>query len=212
MSAIPEGVVHLELTIDVNGWQFKPGHWLLIPDAASAYPLYWSGLLTSYFLQVGNKLLDCMHAGSSFIACRSVAGGTPTQVWVETFSPNQGHWTGGQADNVCSGIYIQTAGGGRGSGSRFRIPATPDSFIAYNRQLSQFGAGYLQAFATELAAWVTSITGPTGAAVELGTLQVRRAGVPLTPPTFDPATAVRPSYRVEHLSRRLPRAGGFSST
>lgn len=212
MAAPPEGVVHVGVTVDVNGAPFTFGHWLLIPDAGSGYPLYWSGLLSSYFLEVGPALLDCMHDGASLLTCRSTAGGTSPQVWVESFSPNHGHWTGGQADNVATGIYVQTQSGRRGSGSRVRLPAVPDSFINANRALSQFGAGYLQAAATALVAWVASVTGPTGAQAVLGTLQTRRGGVPLLPPEFDPAIAVRPSLRVERLARRLPPSGRYSSS
>jgi hypothetical protein len=210
MAPPPEGVVWISSDVDVNGYPASVGFWVLIPDADAGPPLYWLGLLGSVELQVWPGWLSCMHAGASFVTCRCLVGGIAPQWYALPAPPNHGEWTGGQAENVCMGLYVQSSSGGRGSGSRIHLPAVPDIFVQNNVQLSEVGRGNLLAAAVAMTDWAASVSGPTGAAVTIGTLQTRRAGAPLLPPVFDPALLIRPGQGIETMRRRLPRRGRIS--
>lgn len=197
---------------DVNGYYFSFGHWLLIPDSAAATVSYLHDLASSYQLNVGGELLDCMHDGSSFATSRlGLQSPAPLQ-YTQAWPANHGAWTGGEANAIATGVYVLTSAGGKGSGARVRIPGAPDIHVDAGGRLSNAGRGHLQAFCTALITWVDGETGPTGAPILLGTVQRQRAGAPLPVASFDPAVGVLPSLRVERLVRRLPKPGQVSPT
>lgn len=210
LPTVPSNVALLENVCDVNGYDVQYNHWLFVPAFDTAGPSYFDALLTAYILEVGGALLDCMHSGASFTTCRLSRFGSQPFTWIKQWPPNHGRWTGGQANNVAVGFYVRTTTGGRGSGSRCRIPACPDIFVTENRQLSQVGLGNLLALTEAIVAWAAGLTGPTAGDVLLGTLQRRTVAGPLPSATFSPAAALTPSQRVERLGRRLPRSGQVS--
>lgn len=207
---VPPDVLRLELEAEVNGAFFTTGVWLQSPDMPSAVPSYLTALIGSFELGPVAAFLSCMHNGSSFSTCRASIEGTTRLRIVDAFLPNAGAWTGGQVNMAACGLYVQTLGGGRGSGSRIRFPALPDIFVDDNRTLSATGVGNLEAAATALVSWVSTALGPSGLPLELGTVQRARGGTPLPASIWAPAVSVSPSFRVEYLARRMPKSRQIS--
>lgn len=207
---IPSGVVSMRQLVDVDGNLCTFGWWLFMADADLGDFTYWSDLSTSFQFTVSGPLLACMHAGASLLACRFVVGGIGPTSYQFPWAPNHGLSTGGQAQAVACGLYIRSSDDRRGSGTRVRLPAVPDEFVDNDVALSSIGRGRLTDLGDRLTSWVSSVSGPGGGTVLLGTLQRRRAGLPLPTAVFAPAISVEPMLRIARMGRRMPRFGRYS--
>jgi hypothetical protein len=207
---VPADVLRVELVIDVNGRELTTGWWWFVPDLIAGGVPWLIAAASNIFSYMVSPLDGCMHSGASWSLLRLSSGGTTPLVYSEAAPVSGGVYTGGQADAIATGVYVLSSTGRRGSGSRLRIPATPDDFVVNNYMLSTTGVGRLFDFAAAMQSCTAATIGPTGGAVILGTLQRSRAGAPLGVATFDPAAAVIPSFRVELLARRLPKSRGVS--
>ena len=211
LPAVPPDVGHFDLAFDVNGRTLRAGFWFLLPDLQSWTQPWLLSLVDQFVLYTLSGFTGVMHAGASLSTCRvSVAGSNPVE-FVQHVAPNHGAYTGGQADAIASGVYLVASSGRRGSGSRLRVPGCPDDFIDDNWRLSNAGVSQLHTLANDLTDWARVQTGPTGLPLVLGTLQRRTSAGPLPAAQFDPAVMVVPSFRVEVLSRRLPKSRWVSS-
>lgn len=207
---VPDDVLHVELTFDVNGREYRNGWWWLVPDLAVGGIPWLVATMSNIFADLVFPVTGLMHAGGSWTTCRLASGGNAPLVYVEAAPLNHGAHTGGQADAIATGVYVVTLASRRGSGSRIRFPACPDDAVQDNWLLSAAGLARCFDFAAALNSLTSSLVAPTGAQVLLGTLQRRTAAGPRAVSSFDPATAVLPSFRVEVLARRMPRSRGIS--
>jgi hypothetical protein len=203
VAALPVDVVHLEFEVTVaDSPRCTFGFWLLWPGSSVG----GEGLATSLLLQWTTgpmaTLLDCMHDQSTLSACRFTFGGTGDYVYYRQLAPNVGAQSGATEFSVASGIYVVSGSGGRGSGSRLHVPAVPANFVADHVRLSPFGWQQLTFLALALTNWPGTLVFPGTSPAVIGTLQRRRAGAPIVPPTFDPAIDVRPSPVLEIVGRR----------
>jgi hypothetical protein len=209
---VPADVVHFNIGVDVNGYPCSYGFWLLVPGASGAGEPYIRGLLSDYFLTATHELLQCMHSGASLDVLRADAGGpSPARAFISA-PENSGAWEGGQAQSLATVLYVTSSSGGRGSGSRIRIPAVPDIFIANNQSINRSGYGHLILAATELTNWVNAIVPPGGGNAVIGTLQRKTKSGPLAVAAFDPAAIVKASPTLAHLDNRLLQSRHLSPT
>lgn len=202
----PSNVVRLEFDFFVTGRTLTTGMWLLIPDVETGGVPYLDALCADAQFYLLGGFTGCMHNGASLVTCRASYGGTTPANFVSYAAPNHGAYSGGQADAIACGVYAVSATGGKGSGSRLRIPGTPDDFVDDGYRLSSAGVSQLIALCGDINNFVTATHGPLGAQAVLGTVQKARRGAPLPSAQFDPAQAIVPSYRIEYLRRRMPRS------
>lgn len=202
----PSNVVRLDFDFYVNGRDFTTGMWLLIPDVETGGVAYLDALCADAQFYTLSGWTGCMHDGASVVTCRASYGGTQPANFVSYAAPNHGAYTGGQADAIACGVYVVSSSGGKGSGSRLRVPATPDAFVDDNYRLASAAVARLLDLCNAIDTFVAATHGPLGAQAVLGTVQRSRRGAPLPTAEFDPAQAVVPSFRVEFLSRRMPRS------
>lgn len=208
---VPDDVAFLSPTVDVNGLVFSFGLWIQCADFAGMTILQAETLLSSFDLSTSNAWLACMHNGCALSTCRLAVGGTSGLRYARPYGPNSGLFTGGQADAIAAGIYLMSSTPRRGSGTRVRIPGTPDVFVSDGYRLTLEGRDNLQVLCDQLANWVASVTGPAGSPVLIGTLSRRTTAGPLPAAAFTPTQGIIPSLRVERLSRRMPRRGYVST-
>lgn len=202
---VPDDVLRLTVDVDINGRVFSTGFWFFVPDLPAATYPWFKNFVDEFFFYVIGGLNGCQHAGASVTTCRLVAGGIGGVQYTAFAATNQGVYTGGQADLVAAGVFLRTAAGRRGSGSRVRIPGCPDAFVDNNLTLSAAAVARLFSFCDAVNNFVSAQLGPTGAQVVVGTLRRTQAAAPLSSSVFDPAVAIMPSPRVEYLTRRFPR-------
>jgi hypothetical protein len=201
---LPTDVVHVRFGIGVGDSAFATfGFWLLWPGSSGAPESAVTELVLSWVTTPMVTFLDCMNSAARFDTCRCDLG-TPTGDYrsYHALAPNAGAQPAGELIDAAVGLYVQTLEGGRGSGSRLHLPGVPTNFTDDFRNLSDYGWQQLVFAADALASWPPTLLGPSLAPAVLGTLQQRRAGLPLDPPTFSPATLVRPTRVLEYLPRR----------
>lgn len=198
----PAGVMHVVLEVEDNGESATFGFWLnwspTAPrDAASA-----EDIVTSWVVNVQQYFLNCMHSGASFRTCRlAVVGGTPF-TWEALLAPNAGAGSGGVTLARAVGLYLQGASGGRGSGTRIRIPGISQQMVDPPGKLSTYGVQQLQFAADALAGWPAQLLALGVGVPELVTLQTKDNGTLLNPPQIDLTLVVRPSLVLELAVRR----------
>lgn len=203
MPTWPDGVVHLSQDTDVAGYTASFGLWLwwpanppLDPDEALAVIGNWASIVVPYFLA-------CMNSSASFTTCRLTHRGTTPFRFVSELAPNHGAGSSGATLAISAGVYIQSSSGARGSGTRIHIPAINSAMYNDPGVLSTTGVNNLLALTNAIATWPQQLFSAGAGTVQLGTLQQRRGGQLLSHPTFVEAIGVRPTYKVETISRRL---------
>lgn len=209
---IPDDVVHVELEVGVGPARPTFGFWMLWPGLAggnAAWADYTVGQAQINLLQ---SFLNCMHTDANFRTCRLTVGGPQHFRYESTFAPNAGRGTAGQGLALAVGLYIQTSGGGRGSGSRLRIPGVANDMTDNFAYLSDYGEQQLVFAAQGLAGWPSTLLWPGTGTPVLGTLQRRDGDTYLHPAVFDPAQVVRPTLMLEILARRQKQVRGLPSS
>lgn len=209
---VPVDICHLATEVDVGPTRSSYGFWFALGGATAAGPGIAALIIADYYTNLLPYFLACMHSEATPSTCRLAIGGAPPFQYVATLAPSHGAGTAGELPCIATGIYVQTSGGGKGSGSRIHIPGTPNEFTEDFAYLTAYGQQQLQFLATQLPIWVSSLSPSYGSFSTLGTLQTRRGGQRLSPPRFDPAILVRTTNRLETLARRQHQIGGFSPT
>lgn len=206
----PDNVVHFNIECAVSEALYSFGFWLLVNDVAAGGLPYLDALGASFVLEVGPAIEALQSADASLSTCRlTVVRPTPL-VFTSIFPDVHGAGPNRLAGTTALGVYLLSSSGGRGSGSRLRIPGIRDDALAGPTALSFSGRARLVAVCDAFVTWVASISDPLGGQPVLGTVQRSKSGAPLPVALFDPATGVLPSDRVEVLSRRRGKPGRVS--
>lgn len=201
----------MQLTTRVGPATPSWGFWMLWPGLTPGDAAWADAVITNWVTNVQQKFLNTMHSAASFQTCRLSVGGTPSFRYEALLAPNAGAGTAGQDLGLAIGLYLQTTGGGRGSGTRIRIAGIANEMTQDFVYLSAYGQQQLQFAADALAAWPSQLSALGRGTPVLGTLQRRDAGGFLSPPTFDPGEVIRPTLRLETISRRQRMIRGISS-
>lgn len=194
--------MHVELEVDDNGEPATFGMWLNWSPTAPRDSGSAEQIVDSFVINIESFFLAVMHSGASFQTCRlSVAGGTPF-TWEARLAPNAGAGGGGVTLARAVGIYLQGASGGRGSGTRIRVPGIRAEVVDPPGKLNTFGVQQLQFLADAVAGWPAQLNSLAIGVCQLCTLRTRDGGTLLNPPQIDLTVAVRPSFLLELDVRR----------
>jgi hypothetical protein len=199
--------LHLVQDVDVDGHLVSIGWWLWNPSNVNIVTPELDALVNAYFFTCQPSLLELMHAGATLTTCRLA---TRTESFVAMSPPNHGAWTGGQADNVATGLHWLTGEGGPLRGPITFVPAVPDAFIEANWMLSNVGFGNLNASGIDLYHAFNALPAPDGTTQAVGTLHRSAAGVPMAVAQFTPYVGVNPVPKVVTIRRRIPRRRAVS--
>lgn len=207
---IPEDVLHVEHLFLCDGSPASFGFWLHVHPAVLLDPTQFSLIAYDWFEFTLQTFLDCMHEGTTQIACRITRRGIEPYVHLENFAPNAGSQSGAQNLAAACGLYLPASVGGRGSGSRLRLPGLPDNFVDNDAKLSGYGVQQLVFAADALFNYPLRLSTDLELPTELVTLQTRKNGLPLAVAEYSPTLAVRPTFHLDSIGRRMRASGGFS--
>lgn len=209
---IPPDVVKFSFTAHAGANRSSFGWWMLWPGLTPADPAWAELVVTSFYTNLLTYFTAVMHSAATIRTCRLLVGGTPPFSFVADLAPNAGALTAGQMPAIAAGVYIQTSGGGRGSGSRIRVPHIGNEMTDDFAYLSDYGQQQLQFLATAMAAWPAQLALLGRGTPVYGTLQRKDSGAFIHPATFDPASGIRTTLRLDVLSRRQRSSSGLSPT
>jgi len=199
--------MRVDLEVEDSGYPATFGFWLNWSPTAPRDAASSQQIVDSWVINVQQLFLNCMHGAASFNTCRlSVVGGTPYS-FTARLAPNLGAGSGGVTLARSVGLYLQSASGGRGSGTRIRIPGIAEEMVVPPGKLSTFAVQELQFAATALATWPSQLAALGVGVPELCTLQTKDGGTLLDPPQIDLTIDVRPTFVLEFS---VQRARSFS--
>lgn len=199
----PSGVVQVTLEVVVNEEGATTSFWLFAPGGDWLDPITADQVVTNFVVNPMQYFLDCMSSSATIRTCRLRQMGNDHFTWLAVLAPNAGALSGDVTFAVAAGVYIQGTTGGRGSGTRIRIPGIGGPMVEQPGKLTTYGIQQLQFLADGLAVWPSQLAGIAPPGIQLGTLQTKRAGNLLNPPEWDPALVIRPTFRLETVSRRM---------
>lgn len=210
LAPVPSDVVWFSPTVTVGPTKSSFAFWMLWPGLTPADAAWAQVVIGSWVINVQQNFLDLMHSAARFRTCRVAVGGSPPFRYETDLADNAGAGTAGQDLALAIGLYVQSTGGGRGSGTRIRVPGIANEMTTDFAYLSDYGQQQLVFAADALAGWPAQLAALGYGTPVLGTLQRRDAGVPLAAATFDPADVIRPTLQLEVLSRRQKSVRGLS--
>lgn len=200
----PFGVGKVTCEFAVDDAPATVGFWFFDPSGFPSDYTTAHAIADQFVLSPLAHLMNVNSRAAYCAACRvRIMAGEPADARVQ-FDAVQGLWPGAQAMNATCGWRLVSSSAGRGRASVTRIPSCPDQFIDSTWRLSASGYANLRDQGSHFINAFNAMVGGGGANLQLGTLHQFRAGLPLNPPTFDPALTVLPSPHVLTIRRRLP--------
>lgn len=200
---VPEDVVWFGLGFDCDGATSSIGFWLEVPGINVAVPTDITALLGQLIFAALDFKGPITHAGCQLTTCRLRNTGTAPFDLIEVPSTNHGAWTGGQANQVASGLHWQTTVHARRGQSITHVPGFPDAFTDDHVVLNATGWSNLSSAAGGFLSAVNAAHAGGLASVRLGTLYRSRGGVPLGSSEFAPFFFVVPSRVITTIRRRM---------
>lgn len=197
----PADVVQLVQDFDINGHTVSIGYWLFNPSNAGAGESDLLAIANAWFVTCLPSIYELQHDGTVASTCRCA---NRTLRVVSAAPPGHGAWTGGQADNVATGLHWLTGEAGALRGPITFIPGVPDVFISDNWRLSATAWGNLTASGRDLYNALNALPSPGGTPQVVGTVHRSNAGAPLPAAEFAPYIGVVPSAKVVTIRRRIP--------
>lgn len=207
---VPSDVVWFSPTTAVGPATMSFGFWMLWPGLGPGTASWAELVVSSWVINVQQLFLNLMHSAARFRTCRILVGGSPPFRFETEVADNAGAGTAGQDLGLAIGLYLQTVGGGRGSGSRLRVAGISNEMTTDFAYLSDFGHQELVFAADALAGWPAQLGALGFGTPVLGTLQRRDQGTPMPTAQFDPLDVIRPSLLLEVLGRRQKSIRGLS--
>lgn len=194
--------MRVDLEVFDNDEPATTGFWLNWSPTAPRDPTTHDAIVNSWVVNLQQYFLNVMHSSATFRTCRLAVQGATPYTSVHVLAPNAGAGEGGVTLARAVGVYLQGAHGGRGSGTRVRIPGISQQMVDPPGKLSTFGIQQLQFLADALFGWPAQLDTLAAGVAELITLRTREGTQLLDPPLLDLTVAIRPTFLLETSVRR----------